>query len=226
MKFILEHLGSVVTESFLEPGKTYFAGRQADCDFVLEESSSLSRKHLKIYQSEESGKWLVESISEWGGLYFKDEEVQLVEIKENCSLSLKNYTLKFIQEESLEEEPLQKESNQDLEGFSLEDSLVGEEEEFTEDATKIQEDSNLLYSLYISIEGEFSNHVNLGIGNSWILGRSEECDISIDYVFLTRKHIQFLKKDSKFYVKDLGSSNKTLLKRTRASSTKRGFVKT
>ena len=48
-------------------------------------------------------------------------------------------------------------------------------------------------------------------GENWIVGRSEECDISIDYSVLTRKHLQISKTDGYFYVKDMGSSNKTLL---------------
>ena len=98
MKFILEHFGKVVGESLLEEGREYFLGRQKDCDFILNEDPGLSRRHVKIYQSEESGNWKLELISEQGGLYLKGEEVQSFEVTEICSLTLKNYVLKFIPE--------------------------------------------------------------------------------------------------------------------------------
>ena len=206
MKLILEHFGRVIKESFLEEEREYFIGRQEDCDFVLEEDSGVSRKHIKIYQSESAGVWRAESLSEWGGLYLDGEEVQSIELKGDCSLKLKNYTLKFVQEEELKQE---EERNQSKD-FDFNPSLL--EKELSEGAeTRIEEGSHLLYSLHIFIEGEFSDHVSLSLGDSWTLGRSEECDICVDYSFLTRKHIQFLKKGSKFYVKDLGSANKTLV---------------
>ena len=209
MKFILEHFGSIIAESFLEEGREYFIGRQKDCDFVLAEDSGLSRKHVKIYQSSESGNWLVESASEWGGLYLEGEEVQSVEIENSCFLSLKNYSLKFILEEDSKPESGLVSSKQSSDLASFNPSAL--EEDLTEDKTRVVNSAQLIYSLYISISGEFSDHVSLNLGDSWVLGRAEECDICVDYSFLTRRHVQFLKKDSKFYVKDLGSANKTLL---------------
>ncbi|MCZ0933075.1 MAG: FHA domain-containing protein [Oligoflexia bacterium] len=207
MKLVLEHFGIVIKESFLEEGREYFIGRQKDCDFVLEEDSGVSRKHVKIYQSAESGNWRVESTSEWGGLYLNGEEIQSIELENSCSLKLKNYSLKFIQEEESRAE----EAEEKPQDFAPSSSLLKEESLSVDDKTKIEGGSHLLYSLHIFIDGEFSDHVSLSLGDSWVLGRSEECDICIDYSFLTRRHVQFLKKESKFYVKDLGSANKTLL---------------
>ena len=207
MKLVLEHFGTVIKESFLEEGREYFIGRQEDCDFVLAEDSGISRKHVKIYQSAESRNWLVESTSELGGLYLDGEEIQSIELEGPCSLKLKSYSLKFIQAEELTTEEAE-EQPQNLNPSSV---LLEEENLSVGDETKIEENPHLLYSLHIFIEGEFSDHVSLSLGDSWILGRSEECDICIDYGFLTKKHVQFLKKESKFYVKDLGSANKTML---------------
>ena len=212
MKFILNHFGKKIQESLLEEGREYFVGRHSDCDFVLEEGTSLSRKHIKIYQSAESGNWIVESISEWGGLFLEGEEIQSVEIEQACQLTLKNYGLMFIPEQKKTEE---QQHSQNL-SESLEDKKPSPSEslnleEDVSKGTKIFNDSHLVYSLHISIAGEFSSHVNLNEGENWIIGRSEECDVCIDYSILTRKHIQILKQNQQFYVKDLGSANKTLL---------------
>ena len=205
MRLILEHFGTVIKESFLEEGREYFIGRQKDCDFVLEDSSGISRKHVKIYQAEQGESWHVESLSEWGGLYLEGEEIQSAELKQNCTLKLKNYSLKVIlEEEAIEEKQLEEIKEPVVDNFQEEElSFAGK--------TKFEKLDHLIYSLHIFIEGEFSDHVSLSLGDSWVLGRSEDCDICIDYSFLTRKHIQFLKKESKFYIKDLGGANKTLL---------------
>ena len=224
MKLVVEHFGIVIKESFLEAGREYFIGRQKDCDFVLEEDSGLSRKHVRIYQSEESGKWQVESTSEWGGLYLDGEEVQVVELESSCSLKLKNYSLKFIQEEEIKPGEAEDGLNKSQD-FSASPSLLEEEEPSVGNETKIEKSSHLLYSLHIFIDGEFSDHVSLNLGDSWVLGRSEECDICIDYSFLTRKHIQFIKKESKLYVKDLDSANKTLVNGKELPSKKEVLLK-
>ena len=208
MKLILKYFGKIIKESQLEEGREYLMGRHEDCDFVLQKEIGLSRNHIKIYQSAETGRWIVESISEWGGLYLEGEEIESVELEESSSLTLKNYVLDFIKEEDQKEEKEEeKESIAPDENPSLKDNTKVHHNE----GTKVFSDSDLIYSLYIYIAGEFSDHVNLSEKPSWTIGRSEECDISIDYSILTRKHLQISKIHGKFYVKDMGSSNKTFL---------------
>ena len=227
MKFILKRFGQILKEAHLEDGQEYLIGRHKDCDFVLEEKVGLSRKHLKIYQSLESGNWIVESISDSGGLFLEEEEVDGVELEESSQLQLKNYTLEFVKEESKKEE---QQAEDPLEHFSsaLEEKKekkekiekevkvekVKEEDDDEDDLdgrTRIFSDTDLVYSLHIYIDGELSDHVRLSGGDFWIVGRSEDCDISIDYNILTRKHLKITKKNEKFYIEDLGSSNKTFL---------------
>ena len=215
MKLVLKYFGKIIKESPLEEGREYFMGRHEDCDFVLQEEIGLSRNHIKIYQSAETGRWIVESISEWGGLYLEGEEIESVELEESCSLTLKNYMLDFIKEEDQKEDKEKEDGGQERrkENFDLNEnlSLKDHTEVHHNEGTKVFSDSDLIYSLYIYIAGEFSDHVNLSEKPIWIIGRSEECDISIDYSILTRKHLQVSKINGKFYVIDMGSSNKTFL---------------
>ncbi len=44
-----------------------------------------------------------------------------------------------------------------------------------------------------------------------IIGREKECDIRILDLMVSRKHCQIEKKGNIFYIKDLGSTNKTLV---------------
>ena len=207
MKLVLKYFGKVVQKSELEEGREYFLGRHESCDFVLEKVAGLSRKHVKIYQSEDNGNWVVENLSEGEGLYLEGEKVPAVELDGSCSLNLKNYVLEFVKEsppplnqdkKSLQDES-PKESNTQTKGVEL------------NEGTRVLSDSHLVYSLYVYIEGEFSDHIRLSKGSEWTIGRSEDCDISVDYSILTRKHLQITKTDSRFFVKDLGSSNKTFL---------------
>lgn len=212
MKFILKHFGKKIQESLLDEGREYFIGRHSDCDFILEEGASLSRRHIKIYQSEETGRWVVESISEWGGLYLEGEEIQSVEIERACQLTLKNYGLEFMPEQNQEAGRQTSENfSESLENENLSPSENLGLEEDEHKGTKLFDSSHLVYSLHVSIAGEFSSHVNLNEGESWVIGRSPECDVSIDYNILTRRHLQILKQGQQFYVKDLGSANKTFL---------------
>ena len=207
MKLILKHFGKVIKESLLEEGREYFIGRHEECDFVLEGETGLSRKHIRIYQSDETGNWIVETLSVLGGLYLDGEEIESVELEGPGALALKNYILDFVIEEQQEveesqplEEPLEEPAPNDH-----------QQPDVLDDKTTIFSDSSLIYSIYIYISGEFSDHIKLNSASSWVVGRSEGCDISIDYSVLTRKHFQILRKEESFYVKDLASSNRTFL---------------
>ena len=216
MKFVLKHFGKIIEERRLEEGAEYFVGRHKDCDFVLQEEEGLSRKHLKIYQSEETGNWIIESLSDLGGLYLEGEEVDGAEMEADSSFSLKSYTLEF-KTESRAPGPQAGESTKvpaPLQGRSLQP--VNPADEITEATkpdgkTKFMAEPHLLYSLYIYIQGEFSDHIRLNDKKSWTLGRAKDCDISIDYSILTRKHLKIFNKDGAFYVEDLKSANKSFL---------------
>lgn len=211
MKFILKHLGKVIAETQLEEGKEYLVGRHKDCDFILQEETGLSRNHIKIHQSTETGNWIIESISELGGLYLEGEEVDGVEIEETSLLTLKNYVFEFVKETPKEELP----QNSQQITPELNPDLENQQEEFdTSGGTKILSDTDLIYSLNVYIHGEISEHISLNEGDNWTIGRSEECDISIDYSVLTRKHLQISKKDGQFYLTDLGGANQTFLNDT------------
>ena len=209
MKFILKHLGKIIKETQLEEGKEYLIGRHKECDFVLQEEIGLSRNHIKIYQSNETGNWIIESISELGGLYLEGEEVDGVELAESSLLTLKNYVFEFVKEKNLQEEELPQKTKKVEPEINL--TLEDQEDFNSKVGTRIVSDIDIIYSLNVYIHGEISEHISLNEGDCWTIGRSEECDISIDYSVLTRKHLEISKKDGQFYIKDLGGANQTFL---------------
>lgn len=222
MKFIFKRLGQIIAETTLENGHTYIIGRHKDCDFILQDET-LSRKHVKIYQSESSQNWVIECFSTKGGLIFQGEDVDGLELEDSVSLALQNYTFDFVLEQEAPQSSVAEASSQGLPAItpqanapadlpaSLPASLpanapIEENHTFTS-ATQCLDTSNLIYSLYIYIENESADHVELEQRDTWVIGRSEACDIFIDYKSLSRNHLKITKLDSQFTVEDLGGSN-------------------
>ena len=217
MKLEIKLSGKTVKELILEQDREYFLGRSSECDIVLEEELSLSRQHLRIYQTAGSKNWNIECLTEKSDLYFNGEEQSHFEIQNICFLNLKNYVLSFIDEELRSVENVKKEEQK-----TFAETHPEEEPGFVnqEEGTQIVPVTHLLYCLRISIEGEFSDYINLNLGEKWVIGRSEDCDVSINYDLLTRQHLEIEKKESQFYVKDLGSTNRTHLNGSELSSYK------
>ena len=116
-------------------------------DFVLQEEAGLSRNHVKIYQSTETGNWIIESISEMGGLYLEGEEVEGVELEDSSLLTLKSYVFEFIKEEDQKEEEDQKTKENFI--SELQPALESKKEVSLSGSTKILNDSDLVHSLHV-----------------------------------------------------------------------------
>ena len=208
MKLIVKYFGKPIKELTLEEGREYIIGRSKDCEISLLEDKSLSRRQARVYRLDSSEHWSIESLSDKGDLYLEGEKISSYEITQNYCFNLKNYSLDFVfPEPSLaESKQLKPDLGEKTKDLTKESSVISSDEE-----TRLVSSPHLLYSFHISIEGEFSDYINLNVGEKWVIGRSPECDICIDYALLTRRHIEVVKKSHLFYVKDLGSSNKTYL---------------
>ena len=222
MKLFVKKFGKTLTEIQLEEGKEYFLGRHKDCDIVLEDAKGISRKHLKLYQSPESGVWTLELISDLGGLRWNGEELEGVELEESATLGLNNYVLEFLKEE---EKNISEALAEKTKGDTLPVLEQKEQEPNLDGKTKILNPSELTYSLHIYIDGEISDHISLNEEKSWLIGRAADCDISIDYNVLTRKHLKIIRDKKDFYVEDLGSANKTVLNGKTLPSNKATLLK-
>lgn len=219
MKLELKLFEKVLKEISLEPEREYFLGRSDECDIVLEDELSLSRKHLRIYQPAGSKSWNIESLTEKSEVYFNGKEVTHFEIQGPCFFNLKNYVLSFLDDKT---EITRASSEEAIDKISIPPIKKEDEKNHSleEEGTQIISTSHLLYCLRILIEGEFSDYINLNLGGKWIIGRSEDCDVSINYDLLTRQHLVIEKKEDRFYVKDLGSTNKTHLNGSELSPNK------
>lgn len=219
MKFIFKLLEQVISETQLEDGVTYEIGRHKDCHFILEDET-LSRKHIKIYQSEDSQNWVIQCLSSSGGLIFEGKEVEGLELEDSASFTLKNYSLEFILEDpqekalekALEKDPSQPQ-NLPVSSSSSSEEKSHDQKENTEatQVTRMLDTNQLVYSLYIYIEDESADHVVLDQRKTWTVGRSKDCDIYIDYKSLSRNHMKITNTGAQFSVEALESANPSYL---------------
>ena len=204
MKLIIKKFDTLVKEISLKEGQEYIIGRQENCDIILSSETLISRKHLKIRQSENQ-LWMIECLSDLGGLYMNGESVDGVEMDTSATLSFHEYTFQFVPPEIEEEknaekqEPLTPQPKEEKTEVSL------------EGATKILSPIPLSYSLSVSINGLSPQYIDLNEGMSWIAGREEECDIILEHKYLTKRHFEIIREIGQFTIKDLGSSNGTFL---------------
>ena len=204
MKFIIKKFDTLVKEISLEEGQEYILGRQEDCDIILSSENLISRKHLKIKQSENQ-LWMIECLSDLGGLYMNGENVDGVEMDTSATLSFHEYIFQFRPLETEEEKSVKKQDPLTLQPKeeNAEVSLGG--------ATKILSPLQLSYSLNVSINDQPPQYIDLNDGRSWVAGREEDCDIILEHKYLTKRHFEIIREKKLFTIKDLGSSNGTFL---------------
>ena len=209
MKLVVIKHGKQILEQVLEEGQEYLIGRDKQCHIVLEAEHDISRQHFKIYQSPESQLWTIECISSHGSkLYVEGEELEGVELEGSLDISFKHYTFQFIDEDTQQKEPTASSSSIATGNKTLNKRITTTQ---TRSLTKIVLENDLSYSLCISMEGESPEFISLNHEASWVIGRGENCDISIDHPNLSNKHLFIERKESQFFISDLGSSNGTLL---------------
>ena len=230
--------GHEVSQITLNPDQEIWIGRDSKNDIVLDAPYGISRKHLKIFQTEEQ-KWKVQCESSIGGL--------LVDSKEVTSLILEDQTIFFLQEfkfsfnissdsnpkelksqqsfhseednghfkgASPESEDSQNSEPQNKRDEDLEESSFDSYSPPSNDKTVISSDINLQAQIVISLpdnEDVDEQTVILKDQLSWIIGREVSCDICIEDRAISREHIKIEKKNSEYFVTDLKSSNGTIL---------------
>lgn len=210
MKLIIKKFGTLVKEIELIDGQEYILGRQEDCDIVLNSEALISRKHFKISQNENQI-WRMESLSELGGLYRDGENVQEVELDSSSHFSFHEYIFQFVPPNHEEtEEPLKSSFKPEPEVKSQE-SKEPEAMESPDEATKVLSVLPLSYSLSISMNTDPVQYVDLNEGTVWVVGRGEDCDIILENRYFTNKHFEIRKDKKQFTLKDLGSSNGTVV---------------
>ena len=229
MKLIVKKFNAAVHEMNLEDGMEYILGRDSACDIVLQSSSLISRKHLKVSQGENQ-LWRMETLSDLGGLFLEGERVEGVEMDSPATLSFHEYTFDFrdpeaekaaadaaaaaqAQKEAEEKERLQQEAARAAAPVR------------SDGATRMTASAFMKYGLNIFDRKTFVHYADLSDGVSWVAGREEECDIVLENKYLTKRHFEIVRRNEGFFLKDLGSSNGTFLNDKKIPSQKERLLK-
>ncbi|MCB0390081.1 MAG: FHA domain-containing protein [Bdellovibrionales bacterium] len=235
-KLSVFHNGKLIKELSLTPGEEYIIGRDATADIQLGVSKGISRQHLKISFNEPA--WYLEVLSQYGNLHYDGEEVDELFLDENTQFNLPPYDFHFSIEkvkvkesrksENVPPPPPQEEIHNELNlpatsepDLSLENkktNLVPHNnnyknphelalESFSDEDTSPGSASNLVGIIkWHDLNGKKKGYK---FSNSCVVGRGENCDVTIKHNKMSRKHFEINKENNKFYVLDLGSANGT-----------------
>ncbi len=208
-------------------------GRGSDSDILLESHPGISRRHAIIENNE--GQLSIRLISNSGYLVYEGKKItEHICTKLQTTISIPPYNFIFELEVAVDrEESSQVFSTQVLESLEQQDNnnasvdadfgLVYNDEQIANDSnefnftenntstkTALGELNTLENFIKVFKNNKFVQEVNIE-GNSWLFGRGTKCDFIINSKKSSRSHFNILKIGSSFYVKDLGSSNGTLL---------------
>lgn len=237
----LTYKGTPPTEYLLVEDRDIWIGRNEDNFITLKTPYGISRRHLKISKSDEdswkveclsklggllsNGKQVSEcQIKAGDSFVLKDyhfelilkpsEEQSINSFNSDAPEDLENTDLKKPQEDLENSLSLKKEEEKPEESqISTFEEAHSEPSMMTEVETVMTALQNQLKPyLVISLsEDEEDQTAALEHGDKWIVGRDPSCDICVEDVNISRQHFYITKKDTQYFITDLGSSNGTYL---------------
>ncbi len=179
----------------LEPGREFIVGRGENCDLVLEAERGISRQHLKI--SSQEGQWVVEVLSRYGELYQDGNKINSIQLQEGTRFEVPPYEFRFESAAAVkfddERTPVAQAGSVDL----SERTFVG--------AVVV-----LPFLRVCDSNGDLVQIFQLD-GHAWVAGRDVSCNLFIDNPKFSRRHFEIRFEEGAYLLKDLGSSNGTLL---------------
>lgn len=180
----------------LEVGQEYIAGRGENCDLVLEADRGISRQHIKIYY--DGNNWAVEVLSRFGELYQGQNKVAKIILKSGERFEIPPYEFRF----EAAPEP--------TENVPQRNELVSLETPDFSDKTFVGHLEVTPYLTILDQTGEMIQIFRLE-GHHWVAGRDTTCSVFLDNGKFSRRHFEIRLQEGSYLIKDLESSNGTLL---------------
>lgn len=197
--------GNPAGELELNPGREYIVGRAESSDLVLEGERGISRQHLKL--SFQSGRWTVEVLSRYGELYQSGRKVNSILLEPGAHFEVPPFEFRFEEQVPADVEddisaprsvPVQtREQASPAPSDFSERTFVGQA--VMTAFLKLKDENGQVTRIY-QLEG-----------HSWVAGRDPGCAIFIDIPQFSRRHFEIRIEEGSYLIKDLGSSNGTLL---------------
>lgn len=190
MKLLTKLNGQVIHVLHLRDGSTYVIGRQLGSDILLQTLKGISRQHFEICL--DHNVLQVKVVSSNGTISFKGEQVAQFDLLVQESFELSPYQFELL-------------DNSPTDEFAMtpEDELQHNE---------VTAASHLAVQPFLQIHQEHGDPQLIQlIGHSWVAGRDSLSDIVLDDIKASRKHFEIYEEAGKFIVRDLKSSNGTLI---------------
>ena len=212
--------GNEIQELLLESGREYTFGRGDDCDVKLENQHGISRTHFKLV--EENGQWCVQVISKFGGVQHSGQPVEHLPLEPGMVFKLANYDFHFLEIERVQEQAvssslpatLDSENQDEMEqpGAIAVGSDVPAVPDFegNDEATRVVSLSAEAPFLRIIYPQGQEETLELK-GRRWVAGREEGVDIPLNDRKASRRQFEITSTPQGYFIRDLRSSNGTLL---------------
>jgi len=187
--------GKKIKELELQAGKEWIAGRASSSDIVLEGEKGISRQHFKIVCN--NGSWRAQVLSRYGELYHEEKKTQTIPLENGTKFEAPPFQFIFIDSgaENAEKTSVLQSSSSAVD-FS-DRTFVG----------------NFNVHPYLKVQDHEGRTVQMFRleGHAWVAGRDTSCSLFIDNQKFSRRHFEIRLEEGSYLVKDLGSSNGTLL---------------
>lgn len=203
--------GNEIQELLLESGREYTFGRGDDCDIQLEAQQGISRVHFKVI--EENGQWFAQVVSRFGDIQHVGQPVQNLPLEVGTVFKLAGYDFHFLEIEKIEAVTSSTlPATIDQEAAVAGSDVVPSAPEFegNDEATCVANVSLEAPFLRVLHPGGEEESIELK-GRRWIAGREEGTDVVLNDRKASRRQFEISSTPQGYFIRDMGSSNGTLL---------------
>ncbi len=196
--------GQQISETKLQEGKVYLAGRKEECDILLPADTGISREHFQI--SCENSQWRLSVVSKFGFVIVSGEKLQNIDLDGPRLFAVPPYEFEFDPADGL---PLQKnEVALRPQAFA---PTHGEMDNFDDEKTYVGHQELQAVLKMLDANQNHTSNVRLDQGDFFLAGREPSCQIHIQDQRVSRKQFEIHRSGEAFTIVDPGSVNGTHL---------------
>lgn len=185
-KIIIKKDDKLINE-YVIGDKPFILGRAKDNEILLDDTS-VSRKHAKILVQE--GSLLISDLGSSNGTFVNGERISTSKLIQGDRVQIGIFAIEPLEEKIAPQAGLQGDRTM------MVDKTIVVDEIASQFILKLESGKDAPKEILLKKD-------------TYVIGRSEECDIPIDDRSASRKHAEIGKKGSEFIIRDLGSSNGT-----------------
>lgn len=185
--------GQKLKELEVQAGKEWIVGRSSSSDLVLDGERGISRQHLRLFYEE--GRWKLEILSRYGELYQNGNRINSLELTNGTSFEVPPFAFSF----------------EDAGPTMTEQEVVSTGSFSDISARTMVGHFSMAPYLKVCDAQDSTVQVFQLDGHAWVAGRDTSCALFIDKQEFSRRHFEIRFEEGAYLIKDLESSNGTLL---------------